>query len=28
MRGFENDIVSKKIKLFLDGEADHNNSTD
>lgn len=28
MRGFENDIVSKKIKLFLDGQADHNNSTD
>ena len=28
MRGFENDIVSKKLKLFLDGQADHNNSTD
>lgn len=28
MRGFENDIVSKKIKLFLDGQTDHNNSTD
>jgi SOS response regulatory protein OraA/RecX len=28
MRGFENDIVSKKLKLFLDGQADRNNSTD
>jgi len=28
MRGFENDIVSKKLKLFLDGQADHNNDTD
>ena len=28
MRGFEIDIISKKIKLFLDGQADHNNSTD
>lgn len=27
-RGFENDIISKKIKLFLDGQADHHNDTD
>jgi len=26
-RGFENDMVSKKLKLFLDGQADHHNST-